>query len=643
MHSLLRRRVLAGAACAALASATAAAPRHAPSRHAAPSGPIALHVDAREAPRKILHARLRIPVTPGPLSLRYPEWIPGEHSPSGPIANLAGVKVSVGGRALAWRRDPGAMFALRVVVPAGASALDVELDALLPSSGTFTGGRAASSALAVVSWNTLLLYPDGHASDALTYAASLQLPDGWTQASALPVAGSDASGVRFAPVTLTRLVDSPVLAGAHARSVPIESRDGVPHALHLAADTPAALELKPEWAQGLGRLADEALLLFGARHYTRYGWQLALSEHVEHFGLEHHESSDNRLSEDTLADDAGRRRFGGLLSHEYVHSWNGKYRRPADLATGDFHTPMKSDLLWVYEGLTQYLGQVLAVRSGLLRPEEGRELLARIAAHFEHAPGRQWRALEDTATAAQVLYPAPPEWARWRREVDFYDEMALVWLEADALIREKTAGARSLDDFCRAFHGGPDGPYVVKPYTRADVIAALSAVAAHDWAGFFAARVDQAGAPVPLGGLGGWKLVYTSEPNTFIADREKADDLIDESASLGVVIKVPPDKGHKDYGRLIDVAPGLPAARAGLAPGMRLVAINGRRFTKDLLRPAIAATARGQALELLADNDDFFRSFRLEYSGGLRFPHLVRDEGQPDHLATAWAPRATPR
>lgn len=628
----------AGLSAAALVLVAAPLPA-APARPAAASPPIRISVDAREAPRKILHARLSLPVAPGPLTLLYPKWIPGEHGPSGPIVNLAGLKLSVGGQPVAWRRDPGEMFAFRCDVPAGATTLDVELDALLPTKGDFTAGRSASAELVALSWNTLLLYPQGSRSDALTYEAVLTLPAGWSHATALPVAGRDGDALRFQPVSLTRLIDSPVLAGAHFREVLIAAGDP-PHWLEVAADSDEALALQPEWQQGLERVVAEAGALFGARHYASYRWLLSLSEHVEHFGLEHHESSDNRLGEDTLADDAGRRSLGELLSHEYVHSWNGKYRRPADLATPDYQQPMKSDLLWVYEGLTQYLGDLLTARSGLWTPAETRENLARIAARFEHQPGRAWRPLLDTAVAAQVLYGAPPEWASWRREVDFYDEMALVWLEADALIRRETHGQRSLDDFCRAFHGGAAGPYVVAPYTREDVIAGLQAVAPYDWKGFFNTRIDAAGAPVPLGGIeaGGWRLAYSAAPNVFIADWEKREKAVDHSNAIGLVIKLGDSERDEDYGKLRDVVPGLPAARAGLAPGMVLVAVNGRRFTKDVLRNALDATAHGTPLELLARNDDFFHAYRLDYDGGLRYPHLVRDETRPDTLSRVFAP-----
>jgi predicted metalloprotease with PDZ domain len=489
----------------------------------------------------------------------------------------------------------------------------------------------------------VLLYPRGPAAETLRFEPSLRLPDGWRFASALDVAAQDTGGVRFEPVSLVRLIDAPLIAGRHFAQVQVDAGEA-PHFLEMAADSDEALALKPAWRDGLARLAAEAGALWGARHYRRYRWQLALSEHIEHFGLEHHESSDNRLGEKTLSDDAGRRRLGGLLSHEYVHSWNGKFRRPADLVTPDYQQPFRTELLWVYEGLTQYLGNLLAARSGLWTPEEAREKLAQLAARFEHRPGRAWRSLADTAAAAQVVFATPPEWASWRREADFYDEMALLWLEVDAILRRESQGQRSLDDFCRAFHGGPEGPYVVKPYTRADVVATLQSLAPYDWSGFFAARVESAGAPLPLLGIqaGGWRLAYDARPNVFIADAEKGDHSVDLTASLGLTVKTG-DEHDDEYGLLRDVVPGSPAERAGLGPGMRLVAVNGRRFKAEHLRQAVAATAEGGGgVELLVENGDFIRGHRLDYKGGLRYPHLVRDESLPDTLSTVFAPRLKP-
>ena len=603
---------------------------------AAATSPVTLTVDATEAPRKIFHAHLAIPATPGPLTLFYPKWIPGEHGPTGPIVSLAGVRTTAAGQPLPWTRDPLEMYAFQVQVPANATAVEVDLDYLAPASGDFTAGASATAELAVLSWNTLLLYPQGAAADELTYTARVKLPAGWKYATPLPVSAASGDSVEFQPVSLTTLVDSPVLMGAHLRTVPLPSAKPVAHSIEIAADSEAALDMKPEDAAGYDRMVAQAGALFGARHYRSYRWLLTLSDAVAHFGLEHHESSDDRMGEKTLREEGSRRALARLLAHEYAHSWNGKYRRPAGLVTGDFDHPIKSELLWVYEGLTQYLGNILPPRSGLWTPDEFREAEAAAAASLEYQTGRSWRPLVDTATAAQVLYGAPNEWASWRRRVDFYDEGNLIWLEADVLIREQTGGRRSLDDFLRSFHGGPTGQPALKTYSFDDVVAALNEVAAYDWRGFLQARVQSVAPHAPLGGIekGGWRLVYTDAPNLFMKDGDTANKTATEAYSIGVVAK--------EDGLLADVIPDSPAARAGLGPGMKVVAVAGRRFTLDALRDAVKAGKGGTGpLEVIAATADFFGTYRIDYHGGERYPHLERDASRPDLLSEIVKPLPT--
>ncbi|HEV2064139.1 MAG TPA: M61 family peptidase, partial [Thermoanaerobaculia bacterium] len=436
------------------------------SSFAAPAArPIVLDVDAREAPRRIFHARLTIPASPGPLTLVYPKWIPGEHGPTGPITDLAGLKLSAAGKPLAWRRDDVEMWFFHCTVPAGADSVEVALDYLSPGEAAgFSSGASATSQLTLLSWNQVLLYPKMASTDELTYAASLRLPNGWKFGTALEVARRDGDRVEFQPVSLTSLVDSPVLAGAHMRTVVLTDTEPK-HSIQIAADSEAALDMLPEHEQKLRALVAETGALYGARHYRHYDFLLTLSNHTAHFGLEHHESSDDRVAERSLVDADLRKTFAGLLGHEMTHSWNGKYRRPAGLATGNYHDPMKGDLLWVYEGLTTYLGHILTARDGELTPEQFREQLAGIAATMDYQAGRSWRPLSDTAVAAQRLYEARSDWGAWRRGVDFYPESELLWLEADTVIRNESKGRKSLDDFCRAFLGGASGPPRVATYT----------------------------------------------------------------------------------------------------------------------------------------------------------------------------------
>jgi len=600
---------------------------------AAATPAITLAVDATEAPRKIFHAHEVIPAAPGPLTLFYPKWIPGEHGPTGPIASLAGVRMTAAGRPLAWTRDPLEMYALQVQVPDGATGVDVDLDFLAPASGDFTAGASATAELAVLSWNTMVLYPQGSAADELTYAPRLKLPQGWKYATSLAASSTSGDSVEFQPVSLTTLVDAPVLMGAHLRSIPLPSALPVVHSIEVAADTEAALQMRPEDVAGYDRMVAQAGALFGARHYRSYRWLLTLSDAVAHFGLEHHESSDDRMGEKTLSEEGSRRALARLLAHEYSHSWNGKYRRPAGLVTGDFHQPIKSGLLWVYEGLTQYLGNILPPRAGLWTAEEFREAEAAAAASLDSHTGRTWRPLVDTATAAQILYGAPADWTSWRRSVDFYDEGNLIWLEADVLIRQQTGGKRSLDDFLRRFHGGPTGQPALKTYTLEDVVAALNDVAPYDWRTFLEARVNSVAPQAPLGGIekGGWRLVYTDTPNTFIKDHDTANKTANHAYSVGVMAK--------EDGMLSDVIPDSPAAKAGLGPGMKVVAVGGRRFTLDALRDAIKTGKGGTApLEVIAANADFFATYRIDYHGGERYPHLERDASRPDTLSDITKP-----
>ena len=597
---------------------------------------IELSVDASEAPRKILHAHLAIPAKPGPLTLCYPRWVRGEHGPNGPIADLAGLEFSSGGKRLAWRRDDVDLFAFHLQVPAGADTVEVALDLLLPvTGGRFTSGVSSTAELLILNWYQLVLYPQHVASDDLTYAARLHLPAAWMFATALPVERQSADAVDFAPASLTTLADSPVLAGAHMRKVPLAIVDGAIHELDIAAGDEAALAIRPETVEACKRMVAEFHALFGGHHYRSYHWLLALTDRIHRAGIEHHESSDDRFPERTLSDPNLLELLPGLLAHEYAHSWNGKFRRPDGLSGADFEEPMKGDLLWVYEGLTTYLGTIMPVRSGATTPQQLREHLAEVAEAMGHQAGRSWRPLEDTAIAAQVLYPSGEAWRAWRRGTDFYAESMLIWLEADAIIREQTAGRRSLDDFCRVFFGGPDTPPRLEPYALADLLTALGDVARYDWRGFFEARVMAISATAPLGGItgGGWRLVETAAPNEWQRLEETAWKVVDEGASIGVKLDA--------KGVIEDVIPGMPAARAGLGPGMKIVAVNGREYSTDRLRDAINASAgAGGHLGLLAENDGTLATYHLNYHGGARYPHLERDPARPDLLAAILKPRA---
>ncbi len=600
--------------------------------------PVKLSVDATDATRRLFHAKMAFPVKAGPLTLLYPEWIPGEHGPTGPIADVAGLRVSSGGKSIPWKRDSVNMYAFHIDVPEGATTLDVSIDFISPpDTGAFSAGGSATSELAVLSWNQLLLYPEGTPTDQLNYQASLRVPRGWRYGTALPIASETGDSIQFKPSSLTTLIDSPVLTGTHFKTVDLSPGETPPHYLHIAADSERASEITPAEIDHYRNLVKETDVLFGARHYRDYHFLLTLSDHVAHFGLEHHESSDDRVGERALVDDSLRKLTSGLLPHEFVHSWNGKYRRPAGLATADYGKPMKGDLLWVYEGLTEYLGEILTPRSGLSTPEEFRDSLAHTAAALDRTAGRTWRPLEDTAIAAQILYGGRADYADFRRGVDYYPEGTLIWLDADVLIRQMSKGKRSLDDFVRAFEGGQGGAPLVKPYTFEDVVAGLNAVQPYDWANFLKTRLKSTEPHAPLGGItgGGWKLVYTSERSELLKAAEGERKFSDLSYSLGIKVK--------EDGTIVDVHLGTAADKAGLAPETKLIAVNGRQFTGTVLRETIqAATKTSTPLELLVKDGEYYKTFRADYHDGEKYPHLERDKAKPDLIAAIIKPRVAP-
>jgi predicted metalloprotease with PDZ domain len=577
---------------------------------------------------------MEIPVKAGMMTLLYPEWIPGEHGPTGPIANLVGLKIQAGELPIPWKRDSVNMYAFHVDVPAGVASLDVAFDFISPpEAGGFSSGSSATTQLAVLNWNQLLLYPQGVPADKLQLQATLRVPNSWRYGTALRIKRESGNQIEFEPASLTTLVDSPVSTGAHYRTIELGADNGIAHYLHLAADSDRATEILPETIAQYKNLVVETGALFGSRHYRSYHFLFTLSDHVAHFGLEHHESSDDRLGERTLVDEGPRKTAASLLPHEFVHSWNGKYRRPSGLATGGFDAPMKGDLLWVYEGLTNYLGEILAPRSGLWSPEDYRESLAATAASLDTESGRTWRPLEDTTIAAQILYGAGDDYAEYRRSVDYYPEGTLIWLEADVLIRRLSNGTKSLNDFCRAFHGGPGGAPALKTYAFEDVVAGLKSVQPYDWAEFLNTRLHSTGPHAPLGGVenGGWKLVYSGVRSDFWKATEEERKLIDLAYSIGLKVK--------EDGTIIDVAYGRPAQKAGVAPASKLIAVNNRQFTPTVLREAVQKTATStEPLELLIKVGEFYEVHRIDYHGGERYPHLERDPASPDLLSAIIAP-----
>jgi predicted metalloprotease with PDZ domain len=591
---------------------------------------VTLSVDASDAPRKMIHAQMQIPAKPGTLTLYFPKWIPGEHGPTGPIIDLTGLKFTANGKTLPWRRDLLDGYTFHVEVPEGASEVTASLDYASPASPEpgYSSAMAATEKLYIVNWNTLLLYPAGYTSDQLTYDASLRLPAGWKFGTSLHVSRQEGTDIHFAPVSLTMLVDGPVLTGEYLKTVALTAAsEGPPTEIDVAADSAAALNAPPEVWEHYRNLVKQAGILFGARHYRDYHFLLTLSDHVAHFGLEHHESNDSRVDERSLIEESGRKRSAGLLPHEYVHSWNGKYRRPADLATPDFERPMQTDLLWVYEGLTSYLGDMLSARSGERTPSLARDELANMAADLDHRSGRVWRNLQDTADGVPSMQMAPQAWQDWRRPLDYYDEDVLNWLWVDVILRQQTKGKKSMDDFCKLFYGPPSGPPMVKTYTFDDVINTLNQVARYDWRGFWMERLTNHGPGAPLEGIeaSGWKLVYDEYSSDLDRAQDSDEKAVDAHYSVGLFLG--------SDGVIKDTVEGMIAAKAGIGPGMKIVAVNGRHFSPEVWRDAIrAAKTSPEPLELIVENTDYFRVVKLDYHGGEQYPHLVRDESRPDLL-----------
>jgi len=589
---------------------------------------ISLTVDATRTQRKILHAHLVMPVKAGPLTLYYPKWIPGQHGPDGPIANLSGLKFEGNGKTIPWQRDLLDAFTFHLEIPDGIRKLDANYDYLEPD------GYSSTDKLMVLEWNDVVLYPADTPAEKLTYEAKLIMPQGWKFGTSLPLANQSDNQLSFKPISLDMLVDSPVVTGEFYRNIDITPKgEPIHHQMDIVADSEAALAMSPENQKQMTNLVAESGKIFGARHYRDYHFLLALSDHVAHFGLEHHESNDSRLPERTLLLPSSGMALGGLLSHEFVHSWNGKYRRPADLTVPYYEQPMKTDLLWGYEGLTDFLGPLLAARSGLFTPEQYREYLASIAAQLGPGrPGRTWRPLRDTADAESGLgFGFGRGWLNWKRGTDYYDEGDLLWLEVATIIHRESHGKKSVDDFCLAFHGGSNNGPEVKTYTLDELVGDLKRVAPFDWATSFHMRLDSTSAEAPVGGIenAGWKVAFNAEPSKIEGRRSTPNTLY----SIGLQIAAD--------GMVSDSIVGSPAYEAGVSSGMKIMGVNGRVFTSDLLDDAIKASKENsQPITLLALVEDYFKTCTVNYHGGARYPHLVREDGRPDYLDELAKPRA---
>src|SRR3984885_5885141 len=603
----------------------------------APASPILLHVDLTDAPRHLLHAHLQIPVSAGPLTLEYPQWIPGDHRPTGPIDNLAGIVMRANGQNLPWRRDDVDMYGFHVEVPSGVSQLEVSLDFLATPGDTGSDENGATSVnMTVLEWNSVVLYPAHIPVAHIPIAASLTVPAEWKLGTALTVTGQKNLETRFAPVSVEQLVDSPVITGRYFREIPLAPEITPKHYLDVAGDAASDVDLKPEYIAAVNQLVRETVPLYASRHYETYHFLLSLSDVIREEGLEHHQSSDNGIEKAGVSDPKLAMMNADLLPHEFTHSWNGKYRRPDGLATPDYATPQKGDLLWVYEGMTQYWGDVLAARSAFWTPEVYREALAWSAARLDAKPGRTWRNLQDTAIAAQVLRGNHQNWGNWRRSQDYYAEGELIWLDADTTIRQLTHDQKSLNDFCVKFLSvGGNTPPKVLPYNFDEIVADLNAVAPYDWRGFLTERLESHAAHAPLSGIehGGYRLTYGTAPTSFEDAYLAMSKQVDAWFSAGIMVSI--------AGNINDVRMNSPAFQAELGPGTKLVAVNGHAFTGDVLKQAIrGAKGKKESIELIVSNDDEFRIVHLDYHDGEKYPRLERVQGTTDLLDEILKPLA---
>jgi predicted metalloprotease with PDZ domain len=625
-----------------------------PSLLEAQKTPIQITADLSEAPRKLYHAEVDIPVTAGPVSLTTPKWIPGNHRPTGPVDEITGVVFTANGKVLPWRRDDEDLYQFHVTVPAGVTTLHAHLDCIVTAR--------ISQKLAVLEWEKLLLYPANTPVKEIPIQPAVTVPAGWgigtalTPTSMTPPSMSGSGGTsgkstfsvgaatttHYAPTTVEQLEDSPVITGQYFHEFPLAPEVTPKHYIDVVADSPEDSQLRPALLVELSNLVRETGAAYASRHYNVYHFLLTLSDVAGGEGLEHGQSSDNGVGEKGFSDAAHQLAESDLLSHEFTHSWNGKYRRPFNLYQDDFTKMQEGSLLWVYEGMTQYLGNVLAARSGLKSQDQYRDMLAASAANLDYKPGREWRSTEDTAISASILRGGNPAWANWKRGQDYYQEGELFWLDADTTIRKLTNNKKSLTDFLHIFlaKGGNTGPLIVT-YNRDELIADLNEVVKYDWAKFMQDRIDAITPHADLAGIeqSGYKLVYTDKPTrsarTIASTGGRRGGGIDVWYSIGIRVN--------GEGNITDVRWNGPADKAKLFPGQKIISVNGNIFSADALKTAIKdAKGKTEPIHLILQGDTFVTTADLDYHDGERYPSLVRVDGSPDYLDDITKPLTTP-
>jgi predicted metalloprotease with PDZ domain len=581
------------------------------------AGEIHLDVDASDVDRRIVHVKETISGLAPDAVLLYPKWLPGTHAPEGPIDRLAGLTLASGGKSIAWTRDTVNVYAFRPHLAPGTKSLELSFDYLSPTSPK-VGTVQMTQELLILEWNDVILYPAGHFARQISVSASAKFPEGWTQATALEAHAHTGDRTSYERVSLETLIDSPVYAGRYATTIDLDPATHV--RLDVFADRPELLEARPAVIDAHRSLITQASRLFGSRHYQHYDFLLTLSGQIPYSGIEHHQSSEDSTDPHYFADWDDTPYGRDLLAHEYTHSWNGKFRRPADLWTSNYDVPMQNSLLWVYEGQTEYWGFILTARSGLWNKTQTLEAFAENAAWYSSIAGRAWRPLQDTNNDEIINPRRPMSWESWQRFEDYYDEGALIWLDADTLIRERSSGKRSLDDFAARFFAVNDGSFVPLTYTFEELVKALDAIEPYDWAAFLRQHLDGVARPAPLDGLarGGYRLVYNDKQNEYEKGRETENKVTVLRYSVGI------DIDEKD-GTITEVMWGSPAFNATITEGMQILAINGESYSGDLLKRTItASTTKSTPIELILKLNDRYRIVHVDYHGGLRYPHLER-------------------
>lgn len=601
-------------------------------------GTITLRMDATDIDRRIVSVEQTIPVAaPGPLVLLFPQWIPGNHGPVGPVDDLSDLVITANGQRLRWVRNTANTNAFEVEVPVGVEEVEVSFKWLTPIDGN-QGRIVITDDMLNIQWEKAILYPAGYYSRQITVQPSLRLPEGWNYGTALDTASFSGGTAVFAPITLEHLADSPLFAGRYYRQVDLDPDGRSPVRLNIVADSPEQLEASEDHIALHRALVDQADYLFRARHYNHYDFLLAVTDNLGGIGLEHHRSSENSVDTRYFTAPSATLADRDLLGHEYTHSWNGKWRRPADQLTPTLNEPLQNSLLWVYEGQTQYWGLILTTRAGLMSKQQALDVLAMTAATYAQGnnPGRDWRALQDTTNDPIIAQRRPQPWSTRQRSEDYYREGAMIWLDADTWIREQSGGQRSLDDFAKAFFGVEDGNWDPAPYTFGDVTGTLNGVQANDWATFLRTRLDAVGpnAPGPLDGIerGGYRLVWRNRPNAWHQALYAELGRNDFQYSLGIMTN--------RSNVISQVRWGSPAFEAGLTSGWEIVAVNGQTATPARLMAAIDEAATSPTpIEMMVKRGDRFRTLRFDYHGGNRYPHLERIAGTPDRLGDILAPR----